>query len=141
MDRAETGNRVKVRYTKRLKDGRVIESSEENAPLEIRIGSNLVPLFEKAVRGARTGETKTVELMPEDTHGPWRRDLLMKMKKVKLPEGFTPAVGKPLKIVKRDGTRETAYVRDVRGETVTLDMNHPLAGKTIFVDIELLEIK
>jgi FKBP-type peptidyl-prolyl cis-trans isomerase 2 len=140
MANAKDGDRVKLHYTKRLKSGRILDTSKGSQPLEIKVGSNIVPLFEGAVRGTCPGETKTVVLGAEEAHGHWRKDLQIDVKKTSLPQRMTPAVGQQIQMRKPDGSQDIGVIINVKRDTITIDMNHPLAGKSLFYDIEVLEI-
>jgi FKBP-type peptidyl-prolyl cis-trans isomerase 2 len=140
MRQAKDGDKVKVHYTKKLENGRVLDASEGGYPLEIKIGRNLVPLFENAIKGMEIGQRKTITVPPEKAYGPWRGDLKIDLRRSALTKKMSLNIGRELSIRKDDGSLTNAVIVDVRKDTVTLDMNHPLAGKPIFVDIEVVEI-
>jgi peptidylprolyl isomerase len=142
MSKAKNGDKVKVHYTGKLEDGTVFDSSKEREPLELTIGTGkVIPGFEKGVIGMERGGSKTVTVRPEEAYGSVRKELVAKVKKENLPENITPAIGEQLRLRQRDGNIVNVTITEIRGDTVTLDANHPLSGKTLIFDIELVEIK
>ncbi len=143
MAQAKNGDKIKVHYTGRFEDGTVFDTSEERGPLEFTIGDgDVIPGFEKSIVGMEVEERKTVTIPPEDAYGPRRKELIWERKKSEFPEGITPAVGKQVgvRLNQPDAPLITALITDVSEDTVTLDANHPLAGKTLVFDIELVGI-
>ncbi len=140
MNRAENGNRVKIHYTTKLESGRIIDTTKGDRPVQIKIGRNLVPLLENAVKGMEIGQVKTISVPPDKTHGEWRKELIVDVKRSKLPKNAKPSIGHELPVQKPDGSPVNAVIVDIKKDVLTLDMNHPLAGKPLFIDIELVEI-
>lgn len=138
---AEAGDRVQVHYTGRLDDGSVFDSSRESEPLEFEIGTGrVIPGFESAVEGMSVGESIEVELDPDEAYGERRDDLVMPVSRDQLPDELDPEVGDALEVQLGSGERTTATVVDADEASVTLDLNHPLAGRTLNFEVELLEI-
>lgn len=144
MSKAEEGNKVKVHYTGKLEDGTVFDSSKErDEPLEFTLGDGqLIQGFESAVQGMEEGESKTVNIDSQDAYGERRDDLEMEVEKSELPDEVEPQVGLQLQM-KQPGSEQAIPVQitKVTDQKVTLDANHPLAGKNLVFDIELLEVK
>jgi FKBP-type peptidyl-prolyl cis-trans isomerase 2 len=141
MSRAKKGDKVKVHYTGKLDDGTIFDSSEDRPPLEFTIGQgNIIPGFEKGVIGMESGDTKTVTIAPEEGYGPYREELTLDVRKGDLPENITPTLGQQLQIKQTDGNIVNVTISEMQEETVTLNANHPLAGKILTFDIELVEI-
>jgi peptidylprolyl isomerase len=140
MVKATNGNKVKFHYIKKLEDGKILDTSKDSQPIEIRIGSKLVPLLENAVKGMEPGEEKTIKVPPENAFGKRREDLIMDVAKNKLPQDIKLTVGKKINIKRTNGTRLNATITGVKGEKVILDANHPLAGESLLFDIKLLEV-
>jgi FKBP-type peptidyl-prolyl cis-trans isomerase 2 len=86
------------------------------------------------------GEKKTITVPPEQAYGPRREEVVAEVKKSDLPEHIGPAVGKQLRIRRSDGDDIHVIISEITETTVTLDGNHPLAGVTLFFDLELVEI-
>lgn len=138
---AQTGDRVKVHYRGKLDDGFEFDTSIGGEPLVFVIGAGeVIPGFEEGATGMSVGELKTVTIDPEEAYGPHRAELIVEMPLEYFPEDIVPEVGMPLNLVDENGEEVPVLVVDVDEETVTLDANHPLAGKTLTFDIELLEI-
>jgi len=138
---AKKGDKVKVHYTGRLEDGTVFDTSVERGPYEFTIGqSKIVPGFAEAVVGMKPGQSKTVEIPAKKAYGLHRKDMIAVIERSKLPADLNPEVGQRLRIDQADGQKIPATVVEVSDSTVTLDANHPLAGKDLVFDIELLEI-
>lgn len=138
---AQQGDRVKVHYQGMLDDGFEFDSSVGGEPLVFVIGSgDVIPGFEGGAQGMAVGELRTVTIGPDEGYGPHRQELVVDMPWEYFPEDIVPEVGMQLKLVDESGDEVPVVVVDVDDETVTLDANHPLAGKTLTFRIELLEI-
>lgn len=141
MGRAENGDTVTVDYTGKLEDGTVFDSSEDREPLEFTIGEDqVIPGFEKAVVGMNPGESKTAKLPVEEAYGPRRDDMVFEVDPAQFPEDLDPEVGERLQVRQETGETFEVTVADVGESAVTLDANHPLAGRELTFDIELKEI-
>jgi peptidylprolyl isomerase len=138
---AGIGDTVRVHYTGKLSDGTIFDTSLGREPLEFTIGDGrLIPGFEKAVIGMTTGETKTVFIAPEDAYGPYLEELTADVDLSQFPPHIKPEVGLHLQIRQENGSFVDVVITKITGSTVTLDANHPLAGKELIFEIELLEI-
>lgn len=143
LSKVKDGDTVKVHYTGKLEDGSVFDTSRErNEPLEFTLGQGqLIPGFEKAVTGMEIGDSTTVEIDSEDAYGERREDLEIEVPKAELPESVEPEVGMQLQMQQQEnGQAIPVQIVKVEEENVTLDANHPLAGKDLIFDIELVEI-
>jgi len=141
MSQAKDGDKVKVHYTGKLENGEVFDSSKDRQPLEFEIGGgNVMPGVEKGIIGMEIGDTKSIQIPPEDAFGPWRRELLVDLKRNEFPENMNLTVGQKLQMRHMDGDPLSLIITDVNEDTVTLDANHPLAGKTLVFDVELIGI-
>lgn len=141
MAHAKQGDTVKVHYTGKLDDGTVFDSSVEGDPLEFTLGSGqIIPGFDEAVNGMAVGEKKVVQIPSEKAYGPHREDMTAEVPRGELPPEIEPAVGMQLQANQQDGRTMVVTVTQVKDENVTLDANHPLAGKDLTFDIELLEV-
>ncbi len=141
MTEARSGDTVKVHYTGKLEDGTVFDTSAEREPLEFKIGEGqLITDFEQAVVGMEPGESKTVMITSGDAYGPHRDEMVLKVARKDMPEGLDPQVDQRLQVRHDDGNAFVVTVTAVSEESVTLDGNHPLAGKDLTFDIQLMEI-
>jgi peptidylprolyl isomerase len=141
MSEAKSGDTVKVRFTGRLENGEVFTRSEDENPLELTLGTGqLIEGFENGVMGMKVGEKKTITVPPEQGYGSRQDELVVEVDRRDLPDHITPAVGKALKVRRHDGEDIHLIIMDMNEDTVTLDANHPLAGITLFFDLELVAI-
>ena len=142
MGQVTNGDRVKIHYTGKLEDGHVFDSSQNRAPLDFTVGSQTVmPGIEESIIGMEVGDTKSIEISPEDAFGPRREELVVEVRRNDLPDHVTPAVGQRLQMQQPDGNPIDLIITDMNEKTVTLDANHPLAGQTLLFDLELVEIE
>ena len=141
MAQVKEGDTVKVHYTGKLEDGTVFDSSNEREPLEFTIGNGqIISGFEQAVIGMTPGETKTATIPPEEAYGPHREDMTLTVDREQFPEDINPEPGQQLQVQQPDGKAAIVAVSDVSTSTVTLDANHPLAGKPLTFDIRLMDV-
>lgn len=141
MSKVEKGNKVKVHYTGKLTDDTVFDSSREREPIEFTVDAGqMIKGFDNAVVGMAVGETKKVEVPVNEAYGPKKDEAMITVNKSQLPEGMEPAVGMQLEATQQDGNKQLLVVAEVKDEDVVLDANHPLAGKDLVFDIELMEI-
>ncbi|HID32628.1 MAG TPA: peptidylprolyl isomerase [bacterium (Candidatus Stahlbacteria)] len=141
MVQAKNGDTVKVHYTGRLEDGSVFDSSLEREPLEFILGSGkLITGFETAILGMSPGEKKTIRINPDQAYGPYREDLVATVLRSEFPPSIIPKTGMELIFRQPDGGSLRVKITEVTDDQITLDGNHPLAGKVLTFDIELIEI-
>jgi len=141
MRRAKNGDTVKVHFTGKLQNGKVFDTSKGRQPLDFTIGSgNMMPGFEKGVTGMAVGETKTFTVLPEEAYGLRHEKLRINIKKCELPEHIAPVVGQQIEVKHPNGDLIQLIITEVNEDSVTLDANHPLAGKLLFFDVELVQI-
>lgn len=142
MAQAREGDIVNVHYTGRLEDGTVFDFSEGREPLEFTLGEGMViPGFEEAVVEMNPGDSKTVDIPSDEAYGPHRDEMVMVVDKDEFPEDLNPQVEDVLQVQDPDGEAFMVRVTAVDDETITLDANHPLAGKNLIFDIRLEAIK
>ena len=141
MSQAKPGDVVAVHYTGKLPDGSVFDSSRERQPLQFQLGERqIIPGFENAVVGMAPGDTKSVNIPADDAYGPRRDDLVIQLERSAVPSGMDPQVGQRLQLQTPSGDPVPAQVVDVSEEALTVDANHPLAGRDLEFEIELVEI-
>ena len=141
MEVAKKGNRVKVHYTGKLQDGTVFDSSIEREPLEFVVGDgNMIKGFDKAVEGMQKGATVTTNIPAAEAYGERRPDMLVEVPIEQVPENISPQVGQQLSVQQANGQTMPVVVTAVTEEKITLDANHPLAGKDLTFEINLVEI-
>lgn len=141
MSQAEQGDTVKVEYTGKLEDGTVFDSSRDREPLEFTIGdSEVIPGFEEAVVGMSPGDSLDATLEPEQGYGQRRDDLVFTVDRDRIPDDLELEVGDDLEVRGEGGQTFPARVEELSDSSVTLDANHPLAGRTLEFQIELVDI-
>ncbi|MCF8037542.1 MAG: peptidylprolyl isomerase [Desulfobacteraceae bacterium] len=141
MTQAKDGDNVKIHYKGKLDDGSVFDSSEGKDPLEFKVGEgNIIPGVEEAVVGMSPEETKEATIPPEKAYGEYRDDMVIEVDRSQFPEHITPELGQQLELKQSEGENIVVTVTNVGEEKVTLDANHPLAGKDLTFEITLQEI-
>lgn len=141
MEQAKSGDTVSVNYTGRFDDGTVFDTSMNRDPLQFTIGEGqVIPGFEQAVIGMNPGESKTVKIQADQAYGPHYEEMVMVVSRDRLPADIKPEVGQQLQASQADGQTIIFMVTDVSESSITLDANHPLAGKDLNFDIQLTEI-
>jgi FKBP-type peptidyl-prolyl cis-trans isomerase 2 len=141
MSKVKVSAKVKVHYTGKLLDGQIFDSSLEREPLEFEVGQGqMIKGFEAAVLGMEKGDKKEVTLAPEEAYGEHRPEMTQEVKKTDLPEDLKPEVGMTLMSSTPDGQQFKVNVAEVREDSILIDANHPLAGKSLVFDIEVVEI-
>lgn len=142
MAEAKQGDTVSVHYTGKLEDDTVFDSSKGGDPLSFEIGSGqIIPGFEEGVIGMSPGDTKTLKIEPEQAYGPYREDQVIEVEKQKLPDDIDPEVGQRLQVQQQNGQTSIVTIKEVEDDTVKLDANHPLAGKDLTFEIELVAVE
>ncbi len=140
-DKVKKGDTIRVHYTGKLEDGQEFDSSLKRDPLQFEVGTgSMIKGFENAVLDLKPGDKKTVTIVPEEAYGERDENLLIKMPKKSVPEGVTPEVGMRLQLANQQGQAVPVVVTEVLDDSLRLDANHPLAGKTLVFDIEVVEI-
>lgn len=134
--RAQDGDAVTVHYTGTLDDGSEFDSSEGRDPLPFVVGEGqVISGFDEAVRGLAVGETRTVRIEPEDAYGEYSDQAIIEFPADAAPEGL--AVGDAVTL--SNGSPGT--VLEISDGVVTIDANHPLAGKALTFDVELISLE
>lgn len=140
MSKVKEGDTVKVHYTGTLKNGEVFDSSKDKEPLEFTLGEGqLIPGFEKAVVGMAVGDSASIDISSDEAYGEEREDLIINVPKDQLPDDVTPQVGMQLQVNQGNGQPIPVRIKEVGETELTLDANHPLAGKDLSFEIELVE--
>ena len=138
---ARDGDRVRVHYTGRLAGGNEFDTSREGDPLEFTVGAgDVIGGFDEAVRGMRVGDSKTVEIAPEDAYGERREQLVTSVPRSEMNLDGELREGMMLAMQLADGNQIPVNVTKVTETEVTLDANHPLAGERLTFDLELVGI-
>jgi peptidylprolyl isomerase len=138
---AKQGDRVRVHYTLKDANGELVESSKEFQPIEFIIGEgSVIPGFEQGIIGMKPDETKTVTISPENAYGPRDEKKVFEFERKNAPQDFDPRVGDTVKMHRPDGRSVPVTVRAVTEKGFLMDANHPLAGKELIFELELVDI-
>ena len=141
MHEASAGDTVRVHYTGMLPDGTVIESSEGGDPLQFTIGrGEVIPGIEHAVEGMSPGQSKSIWVTSDDAYGPHQDDLMLMVDRNRFPEHIHPEPGQRLRMRRQGVPPVMVTVVDVSDGDVLLDANHPLAGRDLTFELELVDI-
>ena len=141
MSQAKSGDTVKIHYTGTLDDGTQFDSSSGKEPLQFTLGSGqVIPGFEKAVEGMAVGDSKQVNIPPDQAYGPRHEQMIQDVPKTALPDDLEPVEGMALQAQGQDGKVINLTVTAVQDDSITVDGNHPLAGKALNFDIQLVDI-
>lgn len=139
------GDKVKVDYEGRLEDGEVFDSSmhgDHSHPIEFEVGSGqVIKGFDEAVVGMEKGQEKEFEISPEEAYGQHNPDLQRDIPREVLPKDQEPKEGMVLMVGTPDGNQFPAKITGVENEKVTIDLNHPLAGKKLIFKIKVVEVQ
>ncbi|MBE9546103.1 MAG: peptidylprolyl isomerase [Proteobacteria bacterium] len=141
MAQAKQGDTVKVHYTGKLEDGTVFDSSIDRDPLQFEVGTGqVIPGFEQGVVGMSLSELKTIKVQADEAYGPYREEMVVVVDQNQFPADLNIEVGQQLQVNQSEDQKIIVTITDVSESGVTLDANHPLAGKDLTFDIRLIEI-
>lgn len=165
MAQAKSGDKVKVHYTGTLEDGSIFDTSEgfiehptdkscgcgsngdcaseshATGPMEFVIGAgHLIPKFEAAVVGLEPGQSITVTIPADDAYGQHAEEMVAVIDRSEIPADINPEPGHQMEVILEDGSPLPVLVTEVTDTNITLDANHPLAGRDLTFAIRLIEI-
>ena len=139
MQQVKDGDKVKVHYHGKLRNGETFDSSEGREPLEFTVGSGqVIKGFDDGVRGMNIGDKKTVEIPCVDAYGEKEEERIIEFPKAQFPPDMKPEAGMQLMMNDGQGQSLPVVITEVKEETVLLDANHPLAGQDLIFDLELV---
>ncbi|WP_247234920.1 peptidylprolyl isomerase [Telluribacter sp. SYSU D00476] len=143
MKKAQSGDTVKVHYTGTLPDGQLFDSSAGRDPLSFQLGSGqVIKGFDEGVTGMEVGEKKTIHIPSNEAYGDINEDLVINFDRKEIPAEIPLEIGTTLNMHQEgNGQVIPVVVREVTAETVVLDANHPLAGKDLIFELELVDIQ
>ena len=141
MSAIAEGSKVKVHYTGTFDDGEVFDSSRQTDPFEFEVGAGqVIPGLDSAVVGMEAGETKQIRLEEEEAYGPYREEMVFDADPSQFEEGLSPQVGQQFQTQLQDGSPLLLTVKAVEDGKITLDANHPMAGKALNFDLEIVDV-
>ena len=136
----QDGRTVKIDYTLTV-DGAVVDSSDGRGPLSYVQGQGqIIPGLERQLVGLHVGDAKEVTVSPDEGYGQMNPKAVREVPKTQLPADLTLAVGMVLRGTNKEGSPFRARIQKVEPETVTLDLNHPLAGKTLQFKVKVVSV-
>jgi len=138
----KNGDKVKVDYTGSLEDGKIFDDSKKHGkPLEFEVGAKqVIKGFEDAVMGMKKDEEKNISLKPEEAYGDYNKELIKKVPRDGLPKDQEPKPGMMLMMSLTNGQQVPAKIKEVSENDITIDLNHPLAGKVLNFKLKIAEI-
>lgn len=142
MTKIKKGNKIKVEYTGSLEDGTVFDSSEkQGAPIEFTVGEGqVIQGFDDAVVGMEKGEEKEITIPPEKAYGNYHSELVKELAKDCFPEKQEFTVGMIFVMNTQEGKQIPFRISKVTDNTVTVDLNPPLAGKTLVIKLRIVDV-
>lgn len=141
MAQVKQGDTVKVNYTGKLSDGTIFDSSIGRHPMQFTLGKGrLIAGFEKAVLGMAAGDKKTVVIPCAEAYGPRQDSSIVEVERKNLPTNPDAKVGQRLELTQEDDSTILVTVTGASETSLTLDSNHPLAGKDLTFEIEVMSI-
>ncbi|MBJ3762428.1 peptidylprolyl isomerase [Maribius pontilimi] len=142
MTQAKEGDTISMHYSGSLPDGTQFDSSEGRAPLEFTLGSGMIiPGLDSAIAGMEVGDKKTVTVAPDDAYGAHDPNRVQAVPRDQFPDDLPTEPGTQLQMQTPDGQAVPVMVADATETEVTLDANHPLAGKDLTFAVEIVAIK
>lgn len=141
MAQAKIGDNVKIHYTGRLDSGEIFDSSKGREPLAFKIGDkSMIPGFEAAVIGMNIGDSKVEKIPAKDAYGEHNEQFVFTMGRENIPPDLNVEIGLELDMHGQSGECIPVVVTSLTDKDITLDANHPLAGKDLTFEIQLVEI-
>ncbi|APG64721.1 peptidylprolyl isomerase [Tenacibaculum todarodis] len=142
MSQVKANSTVVVHYTGKLEDGQIFDTSEGKEPAEFVLGEGrLIPGFENGLIDMKLSEKKTITILKADAYGDVVKEMIQEIKKTDLPQDMEPQVGMGLVSKGPDGQEINLMIAEVKEDTIVIDGNHPLAGRDLIFDLEVVEIK
>ena len=135
------GKFVQIEYTGTFDNGEIFDSNVGRQPLEFQIGSGMIITgLEKAIQGMEVNDVKDITILPEDAYGEYNLDYVITVPRDDVEQNFHPEEGMIISIQLESGQLIPARITAVNPDNVTLDLNHPLAGKTLHFNVKLIAV-
>ncbi len=133
---------VTMNFTLKDDEGNILDTTESDGPFSYLSGNNMVlPKLEEAVSGMLIGTKKNIKLTAADGYGNYNEQIVQVVGRENFPQDFELEVGMSYMASSPEGAQMPFVITEVRDEDVTIDFNHPLAGKNLNFDIELLDVR
>ncbi len=137
----KNGKTVLIHYEGRLEDGTVFDSSKDREPLEFVFGKgSIIPGLERGLEGLEKGDKKEISVDAKDAYGEKNPEAIQRVSKEQFPQDITPEVGMQL-MAQTETSEIPVVVTDVEEDYVVIDFNHPLAGKNLIFNVEVVDVK
>ncbi len=141
MQVVKKGDTIKIHYHGTLSDGSIFDSSKQREPLEFEVGSGMViPGFDDGVMNMKVGDVKTIHIPFTEAYGSVQAEMIIDFPRNQFPEDMQPEAGMQLQMSDKSEQNFPVVVVSATDEVVKLDANHPLAGKDLTFELELIEI-
>ncbi len=141
MQVVKKGDTIKIHYHGTLNDGSIFDSSKQREPLEFEVGSGMViPGFDDGVMNMKVGDVKTINIPFDEAYGPVQEEMIIDFPRNQFPEDMQPEAGMQLQMSDKSGQNFPVVIISANDEIVKLDANHPLAGKDLTFELELIDI-
>lgn len=141
MRKVQSGDTVKVHYHGTLTSGETFDSSNGREPLEFKVGEGqVIPGFDNALIDMEIGQSKKVEIPMIEAYGHAHDEMILRFPKENFPPDFVPELGMSLQMKDQQGNPVPVIIVGIETEIIVLDANHPLAGRDLIFQIELVEI-
>jgi peptidylprolyl isomerase len=135
------GDTVAVHFTGKLADGSIVDTSKNREPVHFKVGDRrVIPGLDKAVAGMSPGEKKTATVPAEDAYGTYRPDLVVQFTRDRIPPEIPADVGQEVRLKTKEGHTLPAVIVECTDDAVKFDANHPLAGRDLTYEIELVDV-
>lgn len=137
----QEGQFAAIHYTGSLDDGQAFDSSFGGQPFEFQVGSgSVIPGLDKAVIGMKVDDEKDVSVEPNEAYGEYDDSLIHSVPKDEMKANFEPAEGMAISVMLESGARVPAFIKEITDSDIIIDLNHPLAGKTLHFHIKIVDI-
>jgi peptidylprolyl isomerase len=135
------GQFAAIHYAGTLDDGQTFDSSFGGQPFEFQVGSgSVIPGLERAVIGMKVGDEKDVSMEPDEAYGEYDESLIHRVPKDEMKANFEPKEGMAISVMLENGAKVPAFIKEISNAEIVIDLNHPLAGKTLHFHIKVIDI-
>ncbi|MEM2897499.1 MAG: peptidylprolyl isomerase [Candidatus Bathyarchaeia archaeon] len=142
MSTIKHGSIVKLHYVAKLENGQVLESTNGRDPIKFKVGAGeALKGLDESIIGLKKGDKVEIAIPPEKGFGRWRNDLLKKIPRSVLKGDSEPQVGMIVELKSELGGSIPAIITEVDEKSVTIDLNHPLAGQTLEFELEIIDVE
>ncbi len=136
------GDKVKIHYKGTFEDGEEFDSSFGSDPLTLTVGNGeVIKGLDEALIGMEKSQKKKIHIPSDKAYGSFQKELVVSIKRETMPADITLKIGKQLQIPNQEGIPITVTIKEITDDAVLLDANHPLAGKNLIFEIEIIDIE